>query len=119
MIITIEEFLQAVPEFNNLDTYPQSRINFWLEYASLLVNEQRWQSLTKFGIIFLAAHQLYIANLEGQIKGPITSKSVDGVSASYDTNFLTANWGLFATSTYGIQFQQLAHMVGAGPIMAY
>lgn len=117
MIISIEEFLQMFPEFNNLDLYPQSRIRFWLEFSTQLVNEARWGSLTKYGICFLAAHQLFISNLEGQVLGPSTSQSGEGLSESYGS-LINDDWSHYNLSTYGVQYMQLVKVIGAGPIMA-
>jgi hypothetical protein len=49
------------------------------------------------------------------VAGPIASKSVGGVSISYDVGAVTIeNAGHWNGSQYGIQFYQLAMIVGAG-----
>ena len=58
-----------------------------------------------------------VGGAPGQIKGPVTSKSVDKVSVGYDSGAVALqDGGFFNLTTYGIQFLQLARMVGTGGI---
>lgn len=116
--MTYEDYLTIFPEFSNLVDYPINRVNLWIEYSTNFVNQERWRNLSNHGIALLTAHMLFMEkNNKGQVKGIITSKSVDSVSYSQDVNLTTyKDAGFFNGSSYGIQFWQLSQLFGAGPI---
>ena len=108
-----DEFTTYFPEFSELNEYPQARIEFWLSYASNLLDQSMWSSLYPQGIALLTAHQLTIDKLQGNAQGVITSTSVDAVSESYDNKLISyANAGIYNKTMYGLQFYQLVRMVG-------
>lgn len=117
--MTYLEFIDTFPEFVNLVDYPKTRVEFWLDFATNFVNTQRWSSMTNYGISLLTAHQLAMEKMtkNGQVKGVITSKTVDSVSYTQDVKLTTyAKAGYFNLTTYGIQYWNLVQMMGAGPI---
>ncbi|MDG9784645.1 DUF4054 domain-containing protein [Metapseudomonas otitidis] len=121
------QFRQDFPEFADATKYPDSAVNFWLSIAIKTLPEDRWCDYLNMGLELFVAHNLTLAaqnqavasvgGAPGQVKGPLSSKAVDKVSAGYDSGAVTlADGGFFNLTTYGIQFLQLARMVGSGGI---
>jgi hypothetical protein len=120
-------FRQAFPEFVDPDTYPPSTLDFWAGLADKLLNSDRWEDLYTYGQQLFVAHHLTIGKRDevaslagaapGEMKGPVTSKTVDTVSVSYDSSKATfENAGFWNLTTYGVRFYQLVRIVGAGCI---
>lgn len=120
MTVTTASFRAAFSEFADTDQYPDPMVTFWLTYCqSLLVNTCRWGDLLDYGVNLMLAHQCVLATRNakqaGAIAAPITARSVDKVSTSYDTGMVTLeNGGHWNGTSYGVQFLQLARMVGSG-----
>lgn len=125
MTLTTAQFRQDFPEFADASIYTDSQVMLWLGVSLLLVNECRWGDLYNLGIELVTAHHLAIAmrdqtaaavgGVPGTMTGPLASKSVDKVSASYDTSAATLdNAGFWALTSYGMRFLTLARMMGAG-----
>ncbi|WP_446903001.1 DUF4054 domain-containing protein [Burkholderia sp. YIM B11467] len=121
----IAGFRQTFSEFSDATKYPDSLVQIWLTVAVSLVNPTRWMELTDIGIGLVTAHHVALATRDinmaavggvpGQIAAPQSSKSVDKVSASYDTGAVAVKDGDFWNGTmYGIRFLTLARMMGAG-----
>ncbi|KAF1069148.1 MAG: hypothetical protein GAK45_01169 [Pseudomonas citronellolis] len=121
------KFRQDFSEFVDPDKYPDSVVNFWLSLASVTLPADRWCDYLDAGIELFTAHNLALAagnqataavgGTPGQVKGPLTAKAVDKVSAGYDSGAATLeDGGFFNLTTYGIQFLQLARMIGSGGI---
>lgn len=107
------------PEFANTATYPDAMVAFWLAFAARMLPADRWADLIDTGVELMTAHQLVLAARAGKgagaIVAPQTAKSVDKVSVSYDTGAVRLeNAGHWAGTSYGMQFLQLARMIGAG-----
>lgn len=122
-------FVTHFPEFANTTSYPTSRINFWMDTGRKLLSNQRWidADLLDEGLELFTAHHIVLAQQNtksaasgaapGTNTGSVTSKSVDKVSVSYDTNAsLVMGAGHWNLTTYGIQFIMMAKMVGAGGV---
>jgi hypothetical protein len=120
-------FRQAFPEFVDPNTYPPSTVDFWAGLADKLLNSDRWDDLYTYGQQLFVAHHLAIGERDrraselggvpGEVKGPLTSKTVDKVSASYDAGKSTIeNAGFWNTTSYGVRFYQLVRICGAGCI---
>lgn len=120
------QFRQDFPEFST-PQYSDSAINLWMNLAKATLPADRWCDYLDIGIELWVAHNLALAagnqltasagGAPGQIKGPVTSKSVDKVSVGYDSGAAAIqDGGFFNLTTYGIQFLQLAQMVGTGGI---
>lgn len=123
----IAQFRQSFPEFNDTTTYPDSLVQFWMTVAVSLVNAERWGELTDLGIALVTAHHLALAlkdqktaavgGVPGQVTGPQSSKAVDKVSASYNTDAVAIKDGGFWNATmYGVRYLSLALMMGSGGI---
>lgn len=113
------DFLILFPEFADATLYPTARVTFWLGVAVEQINPGRWGALADQGQALLTAHYLVIDRRNtanpGAVTGVVTSKSVDGVSVSMDAGAVTVERaGLYNQSSYGIQYWQLAQMMGAG-----
>ena len=123
--MTPEQFRSDFPEFADTTKYSDASIAFQLTIATSLVNPCRWGVLTDQGIELCAAHFLVLARrdeataevggIPGQVTGPLSSKAVDKVGASYDTGAATIDdAGMWNLTTYGVRFLTLARMMGAG-----
>ncbi|WP_175785458.1 DUF4054 domain-containing protein [Burkholderia ambifaria] len=122
----IAQFRQSFPEFD-ATTYPDSLVQFWLTVAVSLVNADRWGELTDLGVALVTAHHLALAlkdqktaavgGVPGQVTGPQSSKAIDKVSASYNTEAVAIKDGGFWNATmYGVRYLSLALMMGSGGI---
>jgi hypothetical protein len=123
--VTPAQFRQDFPEFSDTTRYPDSLVTLWLTVGTSLVNECRWGELTNIGIELVTAHHLAIAardqqaaaggGIPGQSSGPLSSKAVDKVSASYDTGAASlSDAGFWNLTSYGTRFLGLARLMGGG-----
>lgn len=131
MAVTNADFRQNFPEFAGTSNYPEAQVTFWRTYAeSLLQPPERWSNMLDYAVQLVMAHQLALAarsaaaasagGAPGSTAGAVASKSVGGVSVSYDTGAaLLQDGGYWNLTTYGIQFWQLAAMVGTGGFQLY
>lgn len=127
MTVTVQSFRLLFPQFADTATYSDPLLSFWISNAKQFVNEERWQALTDYGVGLVSAHFLTMLARDikaaafgaapGEASGPISSKQVDKVSVSYDTQATAlkdgGNWN--ATS-YGQQYLTQARLIGAGPV---
>lgn len=115
MTVTAAQLRADFPAFADTDKFPDAQVNFWLSFALSMLPESRWAAMLDHGVELMTAHQLTLAARGGSTAAPQTSKSVDKVAVSYDTSAVTLdNGGHWNGTSYGIQFLQLARMVGAG-----
>lgn len=123
----IAAFRQDMPEFADTTKYPDAWITMFLNLADVQLGSKRWDSsIIDYATELFVAHHLVMREQQattanaggtpGSVQGPTTSKSVDSVSVSYDTqSTVLEQAGHWNNTTYGVQFLQLARMVGAGP----
>ena len=109
------------PEFSNATIYPPARVNFWLGYAVNFVNPARWGNVTNQGIALYTGHLLVLDARnqvqQGNVTGVDSGQSADGISYTVDSaSVIIAGAGLYNSTTYGIQYYQLAQMMGAGGV---
>jgi hypothetical protein len=127
MPVTSDQFRAQFPEFEDKAAYADVAVGNWLTYGYTLLNAARWQDSLDYGVQLYTAHQLalgrrrYLAaqrgQMPGQMVGPITSKSVGGVSVGYDTPAaLMPDAGPFNQTEYGVEYWQLAQWAGAGAV---
>ena len=127
MAINPAEFRIAFPEFSDVVIYTNTVIQRWLTYSTKLVNEQLWHELYQDGVFLLTAHNLILFNstqitgsVSGQSQGVVSSKSVKGVSVSYDNNLnIIAEAGMYNQSKYGQQFYQLLQLFPSFTYLGY
>lgn len=142
-MINAAQFRNDHPEFKDSVMYPDSSINFYLNWAFQTMNTYRWgqsafttwptQPVTAIGVLtifdlgseLLVAHSLTLsAQMQeeatngappGLSKGMLSSESVDKASAGYDTGSVSVkDGGFWNLSTYGTQYLRLLRMAGAG-----
>ena len=122
----VSTFTTTYPEFGNATKYPDAVIARWLDLASIMLNAERWGAALDFGTGLFVAHNLALGAVStaaakkggapGQQIGPLSSKSVGHVSASYDTGAgIEPGAGHWNLTTYGTRFIQQARYMGAGP----
>ncbi len=128
MTVTVASFRTGFPEFADETAYPESFIQFWLDWATKLTNKSRWGNVYDLGVQLQAAHNIVLekqaqlqsenGNPPGTDVGPVNNKSVDKVSVGLDTGVGTeeggGNWNL---TTYGTRYLRLAKMIGSGPLL--
>ncbi len=124
---TVAKFRLQFPEFSNQEKYPDPMVTVWLNVATQLVNAERWGNLTDLGVNLLLAHFVVLAarshdqadggKIPGQVNGVLSSKSADGLSASYDvSSIMVEGAGDFNLTSYGIRFVKMGRMMGMGPL---
>ena len=125
LVISVSQFRQLLPEFADSSVYTDESITPWLWIGSRQLNPLRWGQMLWIGIAWFAAHQLSLGRqalltarrggVPGTSSGVVASKSVNGVSVSYDTGLSglkdAGDWNL---TTYGIRFLNFARMFGSG-----
>ena len=132
---TLCDFLEIYPNFEGIlsdsTVFPQPVIDMYIQFAQDCVSQRRWGNQWKLGMCLFLAH-FFTIHLQaqfpenataqevlsyGQSKGLITSKSVGDVSVSYDFSAAVQgveSWGQFNTTSYGLQFANLAKLLGKG-----
>jgi len=117
-------FRSIFPEFANTTTYPDASINFWIGLGTTRLDTDIWGDQLDYGMSLFVAHNLAIGQRNvaaanrglppGEIAGATQSKSVENVSVSYDTSFVKLdNLGYWGLTSYGLQFLQLAQLIGS------
>ena len=128
--ITPTQFVTDFPEFSNTTKYPPSAIQFWLNYAYLMLDPHRWRTMLNLGAEMFAGHNLVIEAMNadavaqggepGISTGLVASVGAGGVSVSYDTgsaiNPQDTHWNL---TTYGTRFAQMMRDFGAGGLIIH
>lgn len=127
MTVTPTTLRALFPEFASTTAYPDASITSWLAVAALQLDPGRWGTLLDFGTTLYACHRIALAARNakiaqfggnpGQASGPVSSKSVDKVSESFDTASASEEGaGFWNLTTYGQEYIRLARQVGAGPM---
>jgi hypothetical protein len=127
MAVTPETLRSQFPEFADPLVYTDIAINQWVTIAVSLLNAFRWGDTLDYGTTLFACHHLAMARrdqlsaavggIPGAPQGILTAKAVDKVSASYDSASISLeDSGMFAATSYGLQFLQLARWFGAGGV---
>jgi len=127
MTITVPQFRADYPEFSSTSVYPNAQLQYWLTLAPLLMNADRWGALMDMGTELFMAHHITLeakamaeaknGGIPGITTGPVSSKSADKVSISYDVgSSIVPDAGHWNLTIYGTRFIQLLRMFGAGPI---
>lgn len=123
--LTVETFRAAFPAFQDPSMYPSEQIQFWIDQAMLNppINQWRIGQFYDQAILFWIAHNLtlerYVANMSvsGQAAigiGAPASKSVNGVSISYDNSLSSdPQAGPYNLTIYGQRFWMYLKMAGA------
>ncbi len=123
--LTLSQFRSDFPEFSDSAAYSDALLTTWTTLAPGFVDEARWNEFSTYGAELVAAHFIVLAKrrqaaalagaIPGEPKGLQTGKSVGDVSASYDLSpVLAADAGMWNQTTYGLEYQRLLRMFGAG-----
>jgi voltage-gated potassium channel Kch len=127
-ILTVSEFRTYFPAFSNVMMFPDATVAYWINQATTLpiINQARWGQFYNMGIALWVAHVLTLGNAQSKAisggssgigSGVPASKSVNGVSISYDTQFgMETNAGWYGLTTYGNMFLRYLRMAGTGPM---
>jgi hypothetical protein len=126
-MITSSQFRLDYPEFKSTGTFPDATVNYWLNFAYLMLNTNAWGSMLDFGVELFVAHNLIIeainlkmvaiGGLPGINRGAINSESPGQVSISYDTaNASIQKAGHWNITTYGTRYWGLAKAFACRPL---
>lgn len=123
---TVEMFLQRYPQFT--DVVAEATIQDFIDLANSMVSYdlygESWYRAMSLAVAHLITLNLMtydenpsvnsIVSKAKQSLGILTSKSVDGVSASYDTSYMETlnSWGTWNLTIYGQMFIMLAKFMG-------
>lgn len=120
------QFRTDFPEFASTTDYTGSMLDFWSSIAAELVSLDKWGNLYNQGISLFVAHNLVLqrknmnaasGGVPGTGTGMLASKAVGRVSVGYDnSNVALDNGGQWNLTTYGMQYLQLARMIGVGGV---
>lgn len=125
---TKEDFSIYFPQFSNITTIPEEIYALYMEMANASLSQGRWKSKWKYAMALYIAHFLTLwqrtqvsedASAAQVVAGAqnllvASSKSVDGVSVSYDVSSIQGSlpgWGMWTTTTFGTQLAQLANFL--------
>lgn len=115
--ITPTEFKARFPEFA---TIADARIQIFIDDSELEMSESYWGDLFARGQSYLTAHLLALGEqsatgASGGTAGPVTSKSVGGVSVSFGGPTITdSTEGYWLTTSYGQEYWRLLQQIGLG-----
>jgi hypothetical protein len=110
----------------NAVQFSSDAIAFWLNFASLTLNAQRFGSLYYLAVELFVAHNLALEALSeqggdqtipGVTKGAIASSAAGNVSVSYNNAaVLELDAGHWNWTSFGIRLIKLIRLVCAGPL---
>ena len=127
MTVVVADFRTHYPEFADVAVYPDTQVEFWLGIAYSMLSASRFGRQLDIAVELYTAHNLALearaqataanGGIPGEAVGVLNSKSVDKVSAGYDTSAATeqgaGHWNL---TIYGTRLYRLIKLFGAGPI---
>lgn len=118
-------FRAAVPAMADVAKYPDATLELYLGLAHENLNEGRLGDMYAMAQCWYAAHFIALVSQaaaapgkpSGSVGGVISSKSVGGVSISYDVSSITnANAGQWNSTLYGRLLWPYLQMAGTGPL---
>ena len=115
----VATFRAVYPSFADLVRYPPEAVSYWLSVAYGRLPPLIWANQLEEGLGLFVAHRLTLADLyaSGSAGGPVSSKSIGGVSIAYNTELGTvADGGAYNLTVYGREWLQLARLVGMGGV---
>jgi hypothetical protein len=120
------QFRADFPEFASTTDYTNAMLDFWSSIADKVVSLDKWGTLFTQGASLFVAHNLVLqrrninaasGGVPGNQTGMQSSKAVGRVSVGYDNGDVALeNGGAFNLTTYGMQYLQLARMIGVGGV---
>lgn len=129
MTVDRDAFVTAFPEFGNVDTYPDSQVDFWIAQALLALASARFGRQIDLAVMLFAAHNLALSvpakRAEAIAPGgaasvsiaPVSSKAVDGISKSYDNGLVAISGaGPWNATSYGQRLYKMLQGANTGPL---
>lgn len=127
MTVTSLSFRVMFPEFTDSVKFPDAQINAWLDQAPNQLNTNRLGKSYDLAVMLFIAHNIVLSaravvsasgsGVPGQAQGPVSSKTVDKVSVSFDTGATAiGRAGAWNATSYGQRLYTLLRACGAGPI---
>src|SRR5215471_15644494 len=140
--LTIGQFRATMPAFSDTVRFPDTEVQWWINQAcsppniSYALNPYRWGQFFELGLNLWVAHNLAVADMMVQRAGPpggpgssryghaaligsgiASSRSVGGVSVSYDNSLgIEQNAGWWGLTPWGSQFLYYLRLAGAAPV---
>ncbi|WP_416778677.1 DUF4054 domain-containing protein [Xenorhabdus budapestensis] len=126
LLPTVEQFRTDFPEFTNPARYSDATIQFYLGQADILLDQDKHGDQFVYLTELFTAHHVELrgkaiasAAVRGSVNsangGVLSSKSVDKISASYDTSgVINPDAGFWNNTAYGREFYWWWSMFGAG-----
>jgi hypothetical protein len=108
---TFEDVIEVAPEFASED---ETRVEAFIAYAGLFVNDELWDTKTFFVWCLMTAHLLKMNSASGS-SGPVTQHKVGDVSKSYGTASIAV--GDLESTQYGNLISQLAKSLYTTPFV--
>lgn len=117
MSATIVGFRTRFPEYSDINTYPDARIQMFLDDSALCIHSPVYGAMYDMAIYYLSAHELFMAigtaKGAGSNVGPVSSKTAGSVSvsravASVD---LTQGDSYYTLSQYGVKYLSIRDKV--------
>jgi hypothetical protein len=130
---TAAQFVQDYPVFDSSKVtdpsavqFSPAQINYWLQIAALMINQQYFSTLYYVGTEMFVAHHLALEawaeqggpqTIPGISKGPIASASSPEASVSYaNAASMEMDAGHWNYTIYGGRFIRLCRTLCAGPL---
>lgn len=111
---TLAEFRTRFPEFGSTT---DDRINLFLGDSEILIPTS-WGDIRDLGIYYLTAHNLAVATktATGNTAGVqgVQSKSVEGVSVTYQSTTISEDNIYYASTSYGKRYLELKKRLSVG-----
>jgi len=142
--LTVDQFRDDFPAFADANRFPDEEVQYWIDQAvsppniSPAIDPVRWGQFYDLGLRLWVAHNLAVEDMMVQRAGPpgegsgpggrygysplvgsgvAASKSVNGVSISYDNAFgQTENAGWWGLTPWGNQYLYYLRLAGSAPI---
>jgi hypothetical protein len=114
----------SFPALSDVAKYPDELCDMYLELAHVALDEKRWGQFYEIGQKLWAAHYITLDAQDerrgaGSIGGVVSSKSLGGVSISYDaSSTLAKDAGDFNLTSYGRRYWRFLRMAGMGGIQS-
>jgi hypothetical protein len=124
--ITVSDFRASFPAYADPTVYPDTQVQFYIDFAYLMLRPERWGTVIDQGASLFVAHFLStdalakaagIGGVPGTGVGVVDAGTIDKVTFGKNVDAVmepdAGHWGM---TIYGLQFLRLARMMGAGPI---
>lgn len=118
MTVTVSSFRTAFAEFTDSTVYPDATVQLWINEAANLLDQSSFGASIDLATMLYVAHNVTLSardnkvvnvgGIPGGVTGPTSSKSVDKVSANYDTAAVTyKDQGVYNSTSYGQRLWQM------------